>query len=398
MKVLLPVRTIFKPSTLSLVTVLMSFAAWSFPTFDGEIDKGFHHPEKLDLTSFVILSCWYLLIFVSLTLGQKVGGLRLLKNGEVRNDTLSLESNTVYYCLTLLSTVGISTMLVMIFRYLSLQEAFLAISLGETNALKNSIYDNGDYSIGLVSLRYLILYPSSLALYRIIRLKSYSLINIFNVFMLVLFIFLSSRLMFIAAFMTTAFLLTFGKPSIKVSIPKLVISIGLVFFFLSILNVSRNADFYGQQHKSFAVAGLSEILRYLGSPFQAAIGSASITDRLAAGDSYRNHVDIMEELNTNSAFVLLYEQMGNFCWGYIALICFFMGFVFEKLLSLGKTIFLLPCGAILYGTAELWRLDLYHQGTFIVWFIFGIGIPFLVIFTRHLRNFIGKVPRIPVKP
>jgi hypothetical protein len=289
-------------------------------------------------------------------------------------------------------------MLFKIFSYLSWQEAILRISLGQANALKNSIYDNGEYNIGLVSLRYLILYPGSLALYRIIRSRSFSPANIFNVVMLALFIFLSSRLMFMAAFITTAFLLTYGRTSIRIGISKLTISAGLIFLLLSVLNISRNASFYESQRASFWVAGVSEILSYVGSPFQAAIGSAGITDRLVAGDSYRNHVDIEETLNTNSAFVLEHEEMGYLCWPYIAFICLFMGFVFEALLSLGKTIFLLPAGAILYGSAELWRVELFHQGTFVVWFAIGIGLPAALMLVERLRSFIRSVYETPVNP
>jgi hypothetical protein len=396
MKIPLPIRTILRPSITSMIAVLMSFGAWIFPDFDG-LNKGFDRPEQLTLTSVVILACWYLLIFVCFTLGQKIGELRIFTKVDARSNLFSMESNVVYYWFTFLSAIGICSMLSMIFHYLSLREAILSISLGQTNALKNSIYDNGDYSVGLVSLRYLILYPSSLALYRIIRLRSFSLVNIFNVFMLALFVFLSSRLMLIAALLTTAFLLAFGRHSIKISIPKLAISAAFIFLLLSVLNISRNASFYEKSNESFGMAGLSEIFSYLGSPFQAEIGSASITERLVAGDSYRNYVDIRETLNTNSAFVLLHEQMGYVCWVYIALVCLFMGFVFEVLLSMGKTIFLLPAGAILYGSAELWRLDLYQQGAFIIWFVFGIGLPVFLIFLEHLRCSMGRLWRMPVK-
>jgi hypothetical protein len=102
------------------------------------------------------------------------------------------------------------------------------------------------------------------------------------------------------------------------------------------------------------------------------------------GETYRNYVDVEENLNTNSAFTLLHEEMGYASWPYIATICLFMGFVFEYLASFGKTVFLLPCGIILYGSAELWRLDLFHQGIFIVWFVSGIGLPVFLMGGRRL--------------
>ena len=67
--------------------------------------------------------------------------------------------------------------------------------------------------------------------------------------------------------------------------------------------------------------------------------------------------------------------MGYTAWPYIGIVCCFMGFMFSWLSSFGKTSLLLPCGAILYGSAELWRIDLFRQGIFIVWFVAGIGVP-----------------------
>ncbi len=276
-----------------------------------------------------------------------------------------------------------------IFQLLSLQQAVVFIALGQANSLKEALYE--DYSVGLVSLRYLVIYSASIALYRIIRWRSFTPLNILNVLMLAITAVLSSRLIFISTLLTVAFVLGFGKSSIRISIPKLIIFVTVLFLILSVLNFSRNADYYERNKLSFGLAGVSEILAYLGSPFQAAIGSAPVTDQLVAGgdETYRNYVDEEINLNTNSAFIHLHEQIGYASWAYIALICLFMGFVFEVLLSLGKTIFLLPCGAILYGSAELWRLDLFHQGIFIVWFVMGIGLPVFLIGGRRLLAFLG---------
>jgi len=207
---------------------------------------------------------------------------------------------------------------------------------------------------------------------------------------------LGSRLILIATLLTTVFLLGFGKRSIRFSIPKLTIFATLLFLILSVLNFSRNADYYERNKLSFGLAGVSEILAYLGSPFQVAIGSAPVVDQLVAGgdQTYRNYVDEEAVLNTNSAFVHLHEQMGYVSWAYIAAMCLFMGSVFEVLASFGKTIFLLPCGIILYGSAELWRLDLFHQGIFIVWFVIGIGLPLFFMVGRRVLPILGGVVEV----
>jgi len=393
MKISLPIKSLMQPSFVSMAAVLASLAAWLFPSF-GVFEKGYDNPSRVDLTAVVVLSSWYLLIFMTFTLGQKLGGLAIFHRKAHKSSLFDLKSNLIYYCFTVVSTIGIATQLAIIFRSLSLQEAIAFISLGETNELKDALYS--DYSIGFVSLRYVVLYSASIALYRIIRCRQFTLINISNVLMLALSTFLSFRLIFIATLLTTVFILSFGRKTLQISVPKLVISGAFLFLILSLLNFSRNADYYGRNNESFGTASVSEILKYLGSPFQAEITSARVTDQLVAGgiDAYRKYV--VEDINlmTNSAFVGLHQQMGYFCWAYVALLCLFMGFIFEALASLGRTIFLLPCGAILYASAELWRLDLFQQGTFIVWFVIGVGLPVFMIVGQRLLVFIGSLRKV----
>lgn len=390
MKIAFPVATLLQPSFISMAAVLASLAAWLFPTF-GIFEKGYDNPSRVDMTSIVVLTCWYLLIFVSFTLGQKLGAVGAIFKPALKSRLFSLESNVIYWGFTLLTAIGIASQVSMIFRSLSLKEAIAFITLGQVNQFKNALYE--DYSIGLVSLRYVVLYSASMALYRIIRFRQFSLLNIFNVLMLALSTFLSFRLIFIATLLATAFLLNAGKNTTAISIAKVSISLALLFLTLSLLNASRNATYYERNNESFGAAGVSEILKYLGTPFQASIASTRVTDQLVAGgvDEYRKYVVIDINMMTNSAFLHLHEQKGNFCWIYIALLCLFMGFVFGSLASLGKTIFLLPCGAILYASSELWRLDLFQTGTFIVWFTIGIGVPVLVIGGRRLQLFIGNL-------
>lgn len=389
MNISVPPKAILKPSFVSMAAMFASLTAWLFPSF-GVLRKGFDSPARVEFSSFVVLACWYLLIFLSFTLGEKLGGQIVIRRSVVKERLLHLDSNFFYLIFSLLSTIGIATTLIKIFQLLSLQQAIVYIALGQANSFKEALYE--DYSVGLVSLRYLVLYPASIALYRIIRWRSFRPLNILNVLMLgVAAVLLGSRLILIATLLTAVFLLSFGKRSIRFSIPKLTIFATILFLILSVLNFTRNAAYYERNKLSFGLAGVSEILAYLGSPFQVAIGSAPVVDQLVAGggETYRNYVDVEQNLNTNSAFVHLHEQMGYVSWAYIAAICLFMGFVFEVLTSLGKTIFLLPCGIILYGSAELWRLDLFHQGIFIVWFVMGIGLPIFLIGGRRLLVILG---------
>ena len=390
MNIAIPPRVILKPSVVSMAAVSASAAAWLFPSF-GVLRKGFDSPAHVEFSSCVVLACWYLLIFMSFSLGEKAGRMIVLQESaaRARGRVFNLDSNTLYYIFSFLSAIGIATTLIKIFQLLSLQQAIVFVVLGQANSLKEALYE--EYSIGFVSLRYLVVYSASVALYRIFQRRSFRPLNILNVFMLGTTALLSSRLILIATLLIVVFLLSSGKRSIRFSVPKLTLFAAILFLILSVLNLSRNLDYYERNRLSFGLAGVSEIVAYLGSPFQVAIGSAAVVDHLVAGgdQTYRDYVDVDENLNTNSAFVHLHEQMGYGSWPYIAAICLFMGFVFEFLASFGKTVFLLPCGAILYGSAELWRLDLFHQGVFIVWFVMGIGLPVFLIGGRRLLAILG---------
>ena len=390
MNLSLPSRTVLRPSRISIAAMLLSFASWLCPTF-GVLNKGYNQPAHLDFSSFMILACWYSLIFLGFNIGENAGKLRIFRSGSLKDAVLSLDSNLIYYSLTLVTAVGTIATVVRILTVLSIPQAFIFITLGDANELKNALYQ--DYSVGLFSLRYVVLYSSAIALYRIFRRKFFSVINLLNVMLLfVSTLLLGSRLIFVATILTTLLLLAFDKQKVKVSLSKTLGIAGLLFLILSVANFLRNKGYYENLGLSFVQAGVSEIVSYLDAPFQVAIGSARFTDQLAAqGDqTYLNYADVEVSRNTNSAFVHLHESIGYFSWIYIAGLCLFMGFLFEFLTSLGKTVFLLPAGAILYASGELWRLDLFHQGIFIVLIAAGVGFPVLVLVCRHSFQFLVK--------
>jgi len=373
MKLEINIKGVARPSGIMVFASALSLCAWLFPDF-GVLRKGFSVPEGLDLVSVFILFSWYLLIFASLAIGQRLGSFSSARRLEKKNIP-SLDSLGVYWTFTIFGAIGTVSTFFRIFHTLPFVQAVLYIYLGQANRLKNTLYE--DYRAGLFSLRYLVLYSASLAIYRIVKFRKLSFLSIVNILLLAATVLISSRLLLIATLLISVFLLTYGRRSIKIDLVRLGVTALVLFAILSILNSSRNSNFYARRNLSFTQASISEIVTYLGAPFQVALGAARATDEVAAGkpDSYREYIDIEESLTTNSAFVQLHEQMGYFSWLYISAVCCVMGFMFTWLSSFGKTAFLLPCGAILYGSAELWRLDLFQQGIFIVWFFMGIAVP-----------------------
>ena len=389
----LNINRITKPSGIAFFAVTLSFCAWLCPDF-GVLRKGFDVAEHPSVFSSFILFSWYLLIFTGFIVGQKLGAAVASPRRE-RINLPRLDSRPIYLAFTILAAIGTVATLFRIFRALPPLQAALYIYLGQANRLKNTLYD--DYSAGILSLRYLILYSASLAIYQTVKFRKISFLAIANIVLLGATVLISSRLILIATLVVSAFLINYGKLHIKISPIKLGICATLLFLILSVLNSSRNSNFYAKQNQTFGEAGISEIITYLGSPFNVALGAASRTDEITSGrtELYREYIDIEPLLTTNSAFVQLHETMGYAAWPYIGIVCCFMGFMFSWLSSFGRTSFLLPCGAILYGSAELWRIDLFRQGIFIVWLVAGIGVPAisLLLGKRHL-NRSSRVQRV----
>ena len=375
MKLNIPIAAISRPSGIAMLAAMMSFCAWICPDFDV-LRKGFTVAEQPGIFASFILFSWYLLIFTSFLLGQRLGRVFSPQRRHAANIP-PLDSLNIYRLFTLLGAIGTGYTFVKIFSALPLLQAAIYIYLGQGNRLKNTLYEG--YSAGIPSLRYLVLYSASLAINRTVKLRKVTFLNVANIFMLGAAVLISSRLMLIATLVVSAFLLTHGKKRLQLSLVKLAVSAALLFAILSFLNSSRNRNFYERRNLSFTEASISEIVTYLGSPFNVALGTARAIDVITPGrdDLYRQYVDVEQLLTTNSAFVELHERFGNLEWPYIAIVCSLMGFAFSWLSSFGKTALLLPGGAILYGAAELWRLDLYRQGIFIVWLVIGVGVPAL---------------------
>jgi hypothetical protein len=382
----LPFQRLARPSYISLIAVLMSFSAWLLPSF-GALRKGFDRQEPLDLVSIVTLGSWYALIFFSFVAGQKTGSF-LGKSLPCKVNCPALDSDLIYWSFTFLTAIGTAFMLLAIFRSLTPAAVLLYIGSGQANLIGEALHD--DYSVGFVSLRYLVVYSTSLALCRIIRRRKFTFLSALNLLMLLMI--MTARLIFVATLLMTIFQLNFDKKVVKINIAKAAAVLLVAFSILSAVNLSRNAGFYSQRGDSFFGAGLSEAVAYLGSPFQVAVGTAKVLEELenVGGSEYRRYVDIEEALNTNSAFVQLTELIGPFAWLYIITVCYGIGCAFSLMRSFGRTAFLLPCGAILYGSSELWRVAIFNQGIFITWLVCGLAVPTFVILANQGRTALSR--------
>jgi hypothetical protein len=372
----IPVYLFNKPSNISMVAAALSFLAWAFPRF-GMLRKGFDKAAELDPVAILILAAWYMLIFFSFRVGQFFG---TAPGGKYSQSpaVASLDANLPYYAFTIIAAVGVLAATVKVFGSLSFSAAFDFILSGNANAMKEAIYD--DYQIGLLSLRYVEIYPAAIALYRLATRRRLSLSIVINLMLLLVCVLLSSRLMLIATLVTFFLLMNYNIRLRSVRLSRVVVLGALLFSLLAVFNYSRNFGFYEERGLSFWSSGFAEIITYLGGSTQVALGTAARTSDLVSSrdESYRELVDIEEQLNAPSAFVMLHQNMGYLCWLYMAVVCGTGGFVFSLLVAKGKTMYLLPCGAVLYSAADLWRINFFGQGIFIVLMVIGTGVPWFL--------------------
>jgi hypothetical protein len=370
----IPVYLFTKPSNLSMVAAALSFGAWAFPSF-GVLRKGFEKAAELDPVAILVLTAWYALIFVSFCLGQFFG---TPADGKTSSSSaaVSLDADLPYYTFTVIAAVGVLAAAARILGSLSLEGVIGFVLSGQANAMKEAMYT--DYSIGLMSLRYVAVYPAAIALYRLATRRRLSLSIVVNLLLLLLGVLISARLLLIATLVTAMLLLNYDVSYRKVRLFRIAVIGALLFSVLAIFNYSRNYGYYEERGLSFWSSGFAEIIAYLGCSTQVALGTAARTSDLVSGkeEHYRELVDVEETMNAVSAFTMLHQSMGYWCWPYIAGVCGTAGFVFSLLVAKGSTMYLLPSGAILYSSSELWRLNLFAQGIFMTLMVIGLGVPY----------------------
>ena len=381
----IPTAAIFRPSSIAIVGACMSAIVWSLPTF-GAVQTGYVHASAITPGAVFLILGWYLLIWCTLRFGE-IAGAGLVVTA--RPERIRLESTALLGTFTALAATGLIATYAKVLGSLGLQGAVLFVMSGLANELKGSLYE--EYSAGIVSLRYLVAFSAALAVYRYGLRKKFDGWMLTNLLLLAMSALLSSRLIFIASVVIATFLTKRWQRFLTINVPRLLVGVAAIFFVLTLLNYSRNGNYYASDGFGFWGAGLSSIVAYVGSPFQVMLAAADNPVFLFdhGEDSARLIADIDDTLNSNSAFVQVQEAMGALAWPYIGLLCAAMGFVFGACARSGRTVLLLPCGAILYASAELWRLELYSQGIFKVWLGMGLLVPAAFLLVPRV-----KLPRI----
>lgn len=362
----------FSPLNVFLFTNCFSILAWLFPDF-GFLRKGFK--EQIAILSFDMLA--YIAIMFVLCCFLWVG-YNVFQPGRKMKATEcdgGIISDRVYFISIVISFLGLVATYIAIVKTISLGEILNVFSEGKANSLKEALYEN--YSFGIVSLRYCAILSGSFVIYRrLIKQKSIFL-DISAIGILLLAAMISSRLILVAAIFGSLYLFVFDKKTLNINLIKVLVGVIAGFMMLSLLNWSRNSNYYELQGMGFFSAGLSEILAYVGTPVQGALFAIGNPETAADLTKFYSLSTIESSLTTNSALLDVVRMMGlsGIILAAITLFIASLYISFFERVKNGKYVFFnIP---IFYSVAEFWRIFIFYQGL-ILTLVFASFILFVV--------------------
>ncbi|UCE23177.1 MAG: hypothetical protein JSU74_07670 [Candidatus Zixiibacteriota bacterium] len=368
------IRFSVKPYGIVVVTVILSFLAWLIPELHN-IDKGFEQSQELLSLGGLTVLVWYSLIVVCawlfFRLGRASEGLL-----DPLDRSIGLHDYGAYCFLSAVGFVGFVYVATFMISSLGFESLLTAVVSGEANTLHKKLYE--DYSIGFFSLRYVVILSGGLAIYRIISRISRSCLDIANILMLLVLAVIASRLSVVFALLIGLGLWVTNCPRIRVKFGRLLLLLAAVFVLFSLYNYSRNVGYYTAQGiDNFFAAGISEIVRYLASPFQGGLAAGNHLDRIIA-DPARAYLytGIDLRLSTNSTLLGLIGAHGYL---FIPIMlftlmvsAFLMGMVYRR----RDKYLILVYFVLLYCYAEIWRIYMFRSGIVITLLVFSLLAPF----------------------
>ncbi|MCW9448027.1 hypothetical protein [Klebsiella michiganensis] len=346
----------FNPLNVFLFTNCCSIIAWLFPDF-GYLRKGFK--EQIPILSFNMLAYISIMFLFCCFIWLGYNLFSSKKRSPAYIDG-AIISDRVYFISIAISFLGLVATYLAILKSISISEIMSIFSEGKANSLKEALYEN--YSFGIVSLRYCAILSGSFAIYRRMVKRKKLILDLAAIGILLMAAMISSRLILVAAIFGSIYLYVFDKKIIKIKVAKIVIGIVSGFLILSILNWTRNSNYYELQGMGFFSAGISEILAYVGTPVQGAL--FAIDNPIVAADLTKFYAlsTIESSLTTNSAILDVVRIMGlpGIALAAITLFMASLYISFFERIKNGKYIFFnIP---IFYSIAEFWRIFIFYQG------------------------------------
>jgi hypothetical protein len=413
----IPIAAIVNPYFFLLFPAALSIIAWLIPGGDV-LTAGYSVKTDPSLIGLVHVAGWYYLCAVVIAAGmfaargvsKRFGQENTSGTAGRREQRDPLIPQSAYLVLTALSVIGVVYVYAKIAHSLPV---FHLIASDQVNVLKSAIPN----SAGVQTLRYTTDLAGAIALQRLIQTRRPSVLGIFNLILLFLSSFLSTRLDVLLAVTITLQLECVRRPQFRIRYLWLVTICVLVFAVLIPLSYSRTADSYKASGITNPVSvTLLQMRSYLAVPAQVELGVSTamankqLTSELSGPrhaltviepsflmsktspstentqygpKPYTGVVNLNSAYTTNSAFADIYSEYG--LWGlvYVLLTLLVAAFFYRLFLSLGG-VFSLACGILIYCFAEIWRIFLFGQGI-VVYLLFVTVVIGLVL--RYGRTF-----------
>jgi hypothetical protein len=260
-------ETVVRPHTLLLLGAGLSFVAWAIPWGSAvpPIILGFAPKEPWTLHGMLFLLGWYAFFFVvalgGFQLGRRIPAVQ-------RAETVPWESYYVFLTIAGLAGIAYSYAYVFAKSPHAISQAFLHHQFNDVRYVL-------PYSAGLPTLRYATSLAGAIAIFELGR-RRFRFVHVLNVLLLLLAAAIASRVSLIIAAIVIAGLGARHLRSVRVrarrALGVLLLGIVALFLALTLLNYSRNADFYRAYGvRDPLVMNVDEMVRYVGIPFQASV-------------------------------------------------------------------------------------------------------------------------------
>jgi|1186.fasta_scaffold11362_2 hypothetical protein len=396
----LTLETAVRPHTLLLVGAGLSLAAWAVPSGDAiSVSlRGFTRPEPWTLHGTLFLLGWYAFFFA-----VAIGGFRLGQRIPVLQRAERVSWESYYVFLSLVAFAGTAYAYAYVFAKSPhvMSEAFLH---HQFNAVRLVL----PYSSGPQTLRYASCLAGAIAIFELGRLR-FRAIHVLNVLVLLLAAAIASRASLIIAAIAVAALaaryLHTTKVRARTFVGGLLLGLVALFLVLSLLNYSRNADFYRSYNvRDPLVMNIDEIIRYVGIPFQAAMAVSNHVPTLPAAPAsaapgtrvfllptyvskstpasvsrgetrYEKIVAVPVSQTTNSVLAIAYGVFGALAFAVLGFAVLIAGVVAGHASRYRSYVFL-AVPVVAYCMAEWWRTYVLNQGIiqFLILVVFFWGV------------------------
>ncbi|GAA1745033.1 hypothetical protein [Aeromicrobium alkaliterrae] len=375
-----------KPAVLILGPVLVSLVVWSIPGGESYALRGFTVRSDLTFSSFAVLLTWYVACLAVFVAGSKVGASIEPSRGVSEVENTPVFERRFLAVLTVLSTLGVGYAVVTAASQVSIVDA---LTTGGGNALNEAL--GGE--LGPLTLRYTAAIAAPVAIVLARRGVASWATAAYNVVLLLLSSSFSSRLSLILAAVVLVVLTARIDGGLRVSRKVVVGGLVVGYIALSLLNFSRNSQFYEANGvTSITAMNNYQFAAYLGAPAQVSIGVsdalltsdyfvgstspaylAAVPTFLQPGDvnvvgermaGYGGDVDVARSLTTNSAFADVVTNYGLLGTLFALIPLLVVGVVWGHAMRYNGLV-VVAAGVVSYGLAELWRIYLFPQGIFV---------------------------------